>query len=64
MSSQLIMLIGGPDSGKTNYLARLWKALQSGSGRLKSVESPEIKYVEEALAHLRRTSKRADAILL
>jgi hypothetical protein len=52
MSSQLIMLIGGPDSGKTNYLARLWKALQSGSGRLKSVESPEIKYVEEALAHL------------
>jgi hypothetical protein len=52
MSSQSIMLIGGPDSGKTNYLARLWKALQSGSGRLKSVESPDIKYVEDALAHL------------
>jgi hypothetical protein len=46
------MLIGGPDSGKTNYLARLWKALQSGTGRLKSVEAPEIKYVEDALAHL------------
>ncbi|MGH9498157.1 MAG: hypothetical protein ACRD3L_03365 [Terriglobales bacterium] len=52
MNSQSIMLIGGPDSGKTNYLARLWKALQSGSGRLKSVEAPEIKYVEDALAHL------------
>lgn len=52
MSSQSIMLIGGPDSGKTNYLARLWKALQSGSGQLKSVESPDIKYVEDALAHL------------
>jgi hypothetical protein len=46
------MLIGGPDSGKTNYLARLWKALQSGSGRLKSIEAPEIKYVEDALAYL------------
>ena len=52
MNSQSIMLIGGPASGKTNYLARLWKALQSGSGRLKSVKAPEIKYVEEALAHL------------
>jgi hypothetical protein len=52
VNSQSIMLIGGPDSGKTNYLARLWKALQSGSGRLKSVEAPEIKYVEDALAHL------------
>jgi hypothetical protein len=47
-----IMLIGGPDSGKTNYLARLWKALQSGVCRLKSVDSPEIKYVEDALNHL------------
>jgi hypothetical protein len=52
VNSQSIMLIGGPDSGKTNYLARLWKALQSGSSRLKSVDAPEIKYVEDALAHL------------
>ena len=52
MNSQSIMLIGGPDSGKTNYLARLWKALQGGSSRLKSVDAPEIKYVEDALAHL------------
>ena len=52
MNSMSIMLIGGPDSGKTNYLARLWKALQSGVCRLKSVEAPEIKYVEDALNHL------------
>lgn len=52
MTSQAIMLIGGPDSGKTNYLARLWKALQSGNGRLKLVEASDIKYVEDALAHL------------
>lgn len=52
MNSQSIMLIGGPDSGKTNYLARLWRALQGGSSRLKSVDAPEIKYVEDALAHL------------
>lgn len=52
MSSQTIMLIGGPDSGKTNYLARLWKALQSGAGQLKLVEASDIKYVEDALAHL------------
>jgi hypothetical protein len=52
VNSQSIMLIGGPDSGKTNYLARLWKALQAGPSRLKSVDAPEIKYVEDALAHL------------
>lgn len=46
------MLIGGPDTGKTNYLARLWEALRSGSGKLKLLHAPEIKYVEEALAHL------------
>ena len=52
MNSLSIMLIGGPDSGKTNYLGRLWKALQSGVCKLKSVDSPEIKYVEDALTHL------------
>jgi hypothetical protein len=47
------MLIGGPDSGKTNYLARLWEALRSGEGRLKvPAVPPNIKYVEDALAHL------------
>jgi hypothetical protein len=52
VNSQSIILIGGPDSGKTNYLARLWKALQNGSGALKVVDVQDIKYVEDALAHL------------
>jgi hypothetical protein len=47
-----IMLIGAPDTGKTNYLARLWEALRSGTGALKLISAPEIKYVEDALAHL------------
>ena len=49
---QSIMLIGAPDTGKTNYLARLWEALRSRTGSLKLVSAPEIKYVEDALAHL------------
>jgi hypothetical protein len=46
------MLIGAPDTGKTNYLARLWEALRSGTGALKLMSAPEVKYVEDALAHL------------
>ena len=53
MKPQSIMLIGGPDSGKTNYLARLWEALRSGEGRLRAAYIPEnIKYVEDALTYL------------
>ena len=47
------MLIGGPDSGKTNYLARLWEALRSGDGKLHAAYVPDnIKYVEDALTYL------------
>jgi len=53
MVDQSIILIGGPDSGKTNYLARLWKALNSQHGVLFAPNVPgDIRYVEEALAHL------------
>lgn len=53
MSNSPIVLVGGPDSGKTNYLARLWKALQSGRGQVISPKAPiDIEYVEDALAHL------------
>jgi hypothetical protein len=53
MKPRSIMLIGGPDSGKTNYLARLWEALRGGGGRLRAAYVPEnIKYVEEALTYL------------
>ena len=53
MSARSIVLIGGLDTGKTNFLARLWEALRSGEGKLVALSPPgDIKYVEEALAHL------------
>lgn len=53
MPDHTIVLIGGPDSGKTNYLARLWKALNSPNGMLNSPNlSSDLKYVEDALEHL------------
>jgi hypothetical protein len=53
MTNHAIILVGGPDSGKTNYLGRLWEALRSGEGALVAPNAPDdIKYVEDALAHL------------
>ena len=53
MNCKTIVLIGGPETGKTNYLARLWKSLKSPGGALSASELPEnIGYVEEALGHL------------
>lgn len=53
MSEQTILLIGGPDSGKTNYLGCLWEALRARAGRLVAPNAPErIKYVEDALEHV------------
>jgi hypothetical protein len=50
-----IVLLGGPDSGKTNYVARIWESLRSGQGTLVSPQMPvDIKYVESALEHLLR----------
>lgn len=51
MSVGSIVMVGLPDSGKTNYLAALWDALQAGKGRLSAPVPPdELTYVEEALA--------------
>lgn len=51
MSVGSIVLVGLPDSGKTNYLAALWDALRTGKGRLSAPVPPDdITYVEEALA--------------
>src|SRR5580692_9140913 len=50
--NQSVMLIGQPDSGKTNYLARVWEALRCGDGRLSLVSASEIKYLEDMLAYL------------
>jgi hypothetical protein len=66
MTDHSIILIGGPDSGKTNYLGRLWEALRSREGILQAPGVPtEVKYVEDALAHLLqgRFAPRSDKTL-
>lgn len=53
MIGKTIALIGGPDTGKTNFLARLWTSLRNGSGALSSQTIPDdIVYVEDAVQHL------------
>jgi hypothetical protein len=53
MNKKSIILIGNPDSGKSNFVARLWLALQSKKFSLLSTRNPDnIKYVEELAAHL------------
>lgn len=47
------MLVGGPDSGKSNYLARLWLAFQSQKYDLVSSTTPtDVRYVESIAEHL------------
>lgn len=51
--SRSIILLGGPDSGKTNYIGRLWQALDEGTGALHAAMQPEdIKFVLEVADHL------------
>lgn len=51
--SRSIILLGGPDSGKTNYIGRLWRALESGTCILHAAEQPEdIIFVLEVADHL------------
>lgn len=53
MSEKTIILVGGPDSGKTNYLARVWESIRSKAGSLIAPRPPaDITFVEEALEHL------------
>lgn len=48
-----VVLLGGPDSGKTNYVGRLWPALDSAKGALKAAEQPtDIRFVLEITDHL------------
>lgn len=48
-----IILLGGPDSGKTNYIGRLWHALDRGTGALRAIGQPDdIKFVLEVADHL------------
>ncbi len=55
MSASHIVLVGGPDSGKTNYIGRLWAALLARKGKLRAPQLPDdIRYVEETVEHLRK----------
>ncbi len=48
-----IVLLGGPDSGKTNYIGRLWRALDNRTGALHAAKQPEdINFVLEVADHL------------
>lgn len=51
--SRSIILIGGPDTGKTNYIGTLWRALDRRKGALYAAEQPkDIKFVLEIADHL------------
>ncbi len=55
MGNKPIILVGGPDSGKSNFLARLWLAFRSERFDLQPTATPEdIKYIESIAAHLLR----------
>jgi hypothetical protein len=48
-----VVLLGGPDSGKTNYVGRLWLALDEGKARLKAAQQPQdIRFVLDVAEHL------------
>lgn len=51
--SRSIILLGGPDSGKTNYVGPLWLALDRATGALHAAKQPEdIKFVLEITDHI------------
>ena len=51
--SRSIVLLGGPDSGKTNYIGPLWRALDGGTGALYAAKQPEdINFVLEITDHI------------
>lgn len=53
MSGRSVILIGGPDSGKTNFIGRLWPALDSGKCRLVAKTQPtDIGFVLDTAEHL------------
>lgn len=63
MNKGAIILVGGPASGKTNYIARLWLAFKARKGQLRAQTLPEnIEYVNEAVQHLlaRRFAPRSE----
>jgi len=48
-----VVLLGGPDSGKTNYIGRVWPALDAGAGCLHAAVQPDdIRFVLDVTDHL------------
>ena len=53
MITRSIILIGGPDSGKTNYVGRLWPALNAKTGKLVAAKQPDdLGFVMDTADHL------------
>ena len=57
MMRRSIVLLGGPDSGKTNYVGRLWPSFKKRKGVLRAERLPDdIAYVDGAVEHLMQGS--------
>lgn len=57
MIRRSIVLLGGPDSGKTNYVGRLWPSFKRRKGVLRAERMPDdIAYVDGAVEHLMQGS--------
>ncbi len=53
MIEHSIVLLGGPDSGKTNYMSRLWLALNAKRSTIVAPRNPvTIQYVEGGAEHI------------
>lgn len=53
MSARSVILLGGPDSGKTNYVGRVWPALDAKTGSLVAATQPhDIGFVLDTSEHL------------
>jgi hypothetical protein len=53
MQEQIVMLVGGPDSGKTNYLGRLWLAIREGVGQIVADHTPnDLQYLNQIADYL------------
>ena len=53
MTRRSVVLLGGPDSGKTNFIGRLWSALDARKGALVAVGQPDdIRFVLDTADHL------------
>lgn len=63
MTEDSVVIVGGPASGKTNYIARLWLSFKSKKGMLRAQKLPSnIEYVNDAVQHLlaRRFAPRTE----